>query len=99
MANFFRPAPLAKIGEICAFVSMVGLVDRGPQATAWKTKSSLKENMAATDWGILPVVLAKKSAFRHLPRIKFVCQHRIILFVPKLVRVRILRLAHVDTEY
>ena len=56
--------------------------------------------MAASDLGIyIKVVLAKKSAFRPSPRIKIVGQCRIFLFVPRLIRVAVLRLAHEDTDY
>ena len=104
-ANFFRPAPLAKIGKFVHLFAIVGFVtvrirwqrSLGYSMKDWKPLES--KHKVLWSGNFTRVVLAKKSAFRPSPRMKFICQHRIFLFVPELIRVCMLRLAHVDTDY
>ena len=104
-AIFFRPAPLAKIGKFVHLFAIVGFVtvrirwqrSLGYSMKDWKPLES--KHKVLWSGNFTRVVLAKKSAFRPSPRMKFICQHRIFLFVPELIRVCMLRLAHVDTDY
>ena len=99
------PALLTERGWNCAFVSKMRSWGQrisqqrssGYSMRDWKPLES--KHKVLWSGNFTRVVLAKKSAFRPSPRMKFICQHRIFLFVPELIRVCMLRLAHVDTDY